>query len=45
MKSAKRKVIAQNFKFKYIVLSIGFYLYYLVYYIAKRKDKEAKTKT
>ncbi|GAI56230.1 unnamed protein product, partial [marine sediment metagenome] len=34
-KSAKRKVIAQNLKFKYIVLSIGFHLYYLVYYIAK----------
>jgi len=28
MKSAKRKAIAQNLKFKYIALSIEFYLSY-----------------
>ncbi len=40
MKSAKRKAIAQNLKFKYIALSIKFYLSYLVYYIAKMKKKK-----
>jgi len=34
-KNEKRKAIAQNLKFKYIVLSIEFHLSYLVYYIAK----------
>lgn len=37
MKNAKRKAIAQNLKFKYIVLSIKFHLSYLARYIAKTK--------
>jgi len=37
MKSAKRKTIAQNLKFKYIVLSIEFNLSYLVCFISKMK--------
>ncbi|MBA7471998.1 hypothetical protein ES707_07313 [subsurface metagenome] len=36
-KSAKLKAIAQNLKFKYIVLSIDFHLSYLACYIAKTK--------
>jgi len=36
-KSAKLKAIAQNLKFKYIVLSIDFHLSYLAGYIAKMK--------
>ena len=47
MKSAKLKAIAQNLKFKYIVLSIDFdfhlYLYLSHAIYQKRKDKEAKT--
>jgi len=39
MKSAKRKAIAQNLKFKYIVLSIDFHFSYLVYYITKTEFK------
>jgi len=35
MKSAKRKAIAQNLKFKYIILSIEFDLFYFGYYITK----------
>ena len=42
MKSAKRKAIAQNLKFKYIVLSIDFHLSYLVHNIAKMKRKRKK---
>ncbi|GAG70535.1 unnamed protein product, partial [marine sediment metagenome] len=36
-KSAKRKAIAQNLKFKHVVLSIEFHHSYLSYYIAKMK--------
>jgi len=35
--SEKRKAIAQNLKFKYVVLSIEFHHSYLIYYIAKIK--------
>jgi len=35
--SSKRKAIAQNLKFKYIILSIELYFSYLVCYIAKTK--------
>jgi len=35
MKSAKSKAIAQNLKFKYIILSIEFDLFYFEYYITK----------
>jgi len=38
MKSAKRKTIAQNLKFKYIVLSIDFHLSYLIYKIEARRQ-------
>jgi len=34
-KSAKRKVIAQNLKFKHIVSPAGFHLFYFVYYTIK----------
>ena len=37
MKSAKPKAIAKNLKFKYIILSIEFYLSYLVYYNNKNE--------
>jgi len=43
-KSAKLKVIAQNLKFKYIVLSIDFHLSYLVHNIAKIKRKKTELK-
>jgi len=45
MKSVKRKAIAQNLKFKYIVLFIEFYLSYLVYYIAKMERERSKNRT
>jgi len=45
MQSAKRKAIAQNLKFKEIVLSIEFYISYFVYYIAKMKRYKNKNKT
>ncbi|GAF71834.1 unnamed protein product, partial [marine sediment metagenome] len=41
-KNAKRKAIAKNLKFKYIVLSIEYRLSYLVYYIAKMKRERSK---
>ena len=37
MQSAKRKAIAQNLKFKYIVLCIDFHLSSPTYYIVKIK--------
>lgn len=42
MKNAKRKAIAQNLKFKYIVSSIDFHLSYLACYIAKMKRERSK---
>jgi hypothetical protein len=35
--SEKRKAVAQNLKFKYIVLYIEFHLSCLAHYIAKKK--------
>ncbi len=37
MKSAKRKTMAQNLKFKYIVLYIDFHLSSLACYVVKMK--------
>jgi hypothetical protein len=41
--SEKRKAVAQNLKFKHIVLYIEFHLSYLAYYIAKMKRERSKT--